>query len=42
MIDRLKRAGVGVEKVKDYSYGRFTWVTDPQGARIELWEPREK
>ena len=21
------------------SYGRFAWITDPEGNRIELWEP---
>jgi predicted enzyme related to lactoylglutathione lyase len=20
-------------------YGRFAWITDPDGNRIELWEP---
>ena len=29
MIEQLKRGGVAVEAVKDYDYGRFTWVTDP-------------
>jgi len=42
MIEQLKRGGVAVEKVKDYNYGRFTWVTDPEGTRIELWEPKAK
>jgi len=42
MIEQLKRGGVAVEEVKDYSYGRFTWVTDPEGTRIELWEPKGK
>jgi predicted enzyme related to lactoylglutathione lyase len=42
MIEQLKRGGITVEKVKDYDYGRFTWVTDPEGTRIELWEPKGK
>jgi predicted enzyme related to lactoylglutathione lyase len=42
MIEQLKRGGVAVEKVKDYDYGRFTWATDPEGNRIELWEPKGK
>jgi predicted enzyme related to lactoylglutathione lyase len=24
---------------EDYDYGRFAWITDPGGNRIELWEP---
>lgn len=42
MIEQLKRNGVAVEAVKGYDYGRFTWVTDPEGNRIELWEPKAK
>lgn len=42
MIEQLRRAGVAVEKTVDYNYGRFTWITDPEGNRIELWEPKDK
>ena len=42
MIDQLKSGGVAVEPVKDEGYGRFTWLTDPEGTRIELWEPKGK
>jgi predicted enzyme related to lactoylglutathione lyase len=27
------------EQVEDSGYGRFGWVTDPEGNRIELWQP---
>jgi len=26
-------------KREDYDYGRFAWIMDPDGNRIELWEP---
>jgi predicted enzyme related to lactoylglutathione lyase len=42
MLEQLRRDGVTVEKVEDYDYGRFAWITDPEGNRIELWEPKEK
>jgi predicted enzyme related to lactoylglutathione lyase len=29
------------EHVEDHEYGKFGWVTDPEGNRIELWQPRE-
>ena len=36
----LRREGVAVNrKVEDTPYGRFGWITDPEGNRIELWEP---
>ena len=41
MLEQLRRGGVTVEKVEDYEYGRFAWITDPEGNRIELWEPKE-
>jgi predicted enzyme related to lactoylglutathione lyase len=42
MLAQLRRAGVAVEKVEDFAYGRFAWITDPEGNRIELWEPKGK
>ena len=26
---------------EDHDYGRFGWFTDPDGNRVELWEPPE-
>ena len=40
MLDQLCKGGVTVEQVEDYDYGRFAWITDPEGNRIELWEPK--
>ena len=37
---RLKKAGAQVdEKVEVEDNGRFGWAMDPEGHRIELWEP---
>ncbi len=36
----LLAAGADVaDKIEEGEYGKFGWVTDPQGNRIELWEP---
>jgi catechol 2,3-dioxygenase-like lactoylglutathione lyase family enzyme len=40
MLEQLRGAGIVIEKVEDYDYGRFAWVSDPEGNRIELWEPK--
>ena len=40
MLAQLRQNGITVEKVEDYDYGRFAWITDPEGNRIELWEPK--
>jgi len=40
MLAQLKKAGVEVVgEVQEYEYGRFGWVLDPDGNKIELWEP---
>ena len=40
LLTRLRAQGVEVdEKREDSQYGRFAWITDPEGNRIELWEP---
>ena len=40
MLAQLRAAGADVEdKVEDVEYGRFGWVRDPEGNRIEFWEP---
>ena len=43
LLDELKKAGVEAgPRPEDSEYGRFAWVTDPDGNRIELWEPPKK
>jgi predicted enzyme related to lactoylglutathione lyase len=40
MLMQLRAAGATVdEKVQEEAYGKFGWVMDPEGNRIELWEP---
>jgi predicted enzyme related to lactoylglutathione lyase len=40
MLAQLRAAGVPVDdKVDDSEYGRFGWAMDPEGNRIELWQP---
>jgi len=28
-----------VGEVEEYEYGKFGWIMDPEGNKIELWEP---
>ncbi len=40
MLTQLRRNGCDLdERVEDSEYGKFTWVMDREGNRIELWEP---
>ncbi len=39
-LERLRGLGVSVtQEIVDYDYGRFAQIADPQGNRIELWQP---
>jgi predicted enzyme related to lactoylglutathione lyase len=43
LLEALKREDAQVDPHReDYDYGRFAWITDPDGNRIELWEPPKK
>lgn len=40
LLTELRAAGVQVDqRTEEYSYGRFGWIMDPEGNRVELWEP---
>lgn len=40
-LAKLKAAGAKVDpNVERHDYGNFGWATDPDGNRIELWEPK--
>ena len=43
LLAALREEGVAVNPHReDYDYGRFAWIMDPEGNRIELWEPPKK
>jgi len=39
LLDVLRAEGVAVDRVESSPYGNFAWISDPEGNRIELWEP---
>ena len=40
MIEQLRNGGCDVDdRTEDNDYGYFGWVTDPEGNRIEIWQP---
>jgi catechol 2,3-dioxygenase-like lactoylglutathione lyase family enzyme len=43
LLKALETEGVQIDPHReDAEYGRFAWITDPDGTRIELWEPPKK
>ena len=43
LLEVLKKEGVQVVgAMEEFSYGKFGWVMDPEGNKIELWEPKDE
>lgn len=42
LVGELQRSGVVVvDTIQTYDYGRFVHLLDPEGNKIELWEPND-
>jgi len=42
VLDVLRSEGCDVDsKVEESEFGKFGWVMDPEGNRVELWQPPE-
>ena len=40
LLAQLREDGVEViGEIQEYEYGRFGWILDPDGNKIERWEP---
>ena len=40
LLDGLIEKGVTVDPDRQsYDFGKFGWITDPEGNRVELWQP---
>jgi catechol 2,3-dioxygenase-like lactoylglutathione lyase family enzyme len=42
ILSHLRAKGVMIDKAEDSEYGKFAWVTDPDGNKIELFEEPAK
>jgi predicted enzyme related to lactoylglutathione lyase len=41
MLTRLKESGIEIIKgPESHENGRFAWILDPDGNKVELWEPK--
>ena len=40
LVKKLRENGVTiVDEIEEYEYGKFVHIMDPEGNKIELWEP---
>ncbi|WP_424492980.1 VOC family protein [Salinimicrobium sp. GXAS 041] len=43
LLEVLKEEGVEVmDEIQKVEEGKFGWIMDPEGNKIELWEPNDK
>lgn len=43
IIERVKKEGITVtQEIETYEYGKFAHIMDPEGNKIELWEPVDR
>jgi predicted enzyme related to lactoylglutathione lyase len=43
LLEKLKQNGVTIcDEVQTFDYGKFVHIMDPEGNKIELWEPVDK
>lgn len=43
LLEKLKQEGVTIiGDMETYEYGKFGWILDPEGNKIELWEPIDR
>lgn len=41
LLEQLRTGGVAIQKGPEkHENGRFAWVMDPEGNKVELWEPK--
>lgn len=43
LVEEMKKDGVTIcDEIQEFDYGKFVHIMDPEGNKIELWEPVDK
>ena len=43
LVDQLEKEGVKIlDEIETHEYGKFVHILDPEGNKIELWEPNDE
>ena len=43
LLEEFKNEGVEiVGEMEEFEYGKFAWIVDPEGNKLELWEPIDR
>lgn len=42
LVEELRKNGINIlDEIQTYDYGKFVHIMDPEGNKIELWEPND-
>jgi len=42
LVDKLRENDVNIiDEIEEFEYGKFVHILDPEGNKIELWEPAD-
>jgi predicted enzyme related to lactoylglutathione lyase len=40
LYEQFKSNGVQIAgEIQEFDYGKFGWIVDPEGTKVELWQP---
>ena len=43
LLEEFKNEGVEIiGEMEEFEYGKFAWIVDPEGNKLELWEPIDR
>ena len=43
LVEELKKEGITIlDNIESFDYGKFVHILDPEGNKIELWEPADE
>ena len=40
LAEQLKKDNIEISEIEVHDKDKFAWLTDPEGTKIELWEPK--
>lgn len=41
LVNNLKEQDQAISEVQQHEHGKFAWIMDPEGNKVELWEPNK-
>lgn len=42
LVKNLQEQNLAISEIQIHEQGQFAWISDPEGNKIELWEPKKQ